>query len=237
MNISVIVRIHNEERNLEKFVKAYHDWVDHIFIQDDNSDSEDYIWNVIDEYPKTKLDFYDDKRIVTSNKNVTRAYHHIQLNQLIDSAKQVESDWIILDDCDSVPNKHLREGGRQIIEACPLDFVYVTRITFYKDLGYFPEFSTPKGSTGHCLWAWRANKGFRFIDNGCNAQRFDRIDSKRIYKLNPPYVLLHYPWPSDEVILQKRERYTAIYGEEYSRFDPLMFAGKLDKKIPWYAEE
>lgn len=232
MKISVIVRTHNEERNLPKFVEAYHDWVDYIFVQDDNSDDRTYLLDVMRDYPKVYVHWYYGKRIKAGK--ITRAFHHIQLNQLIEWAEGMKSKWIIMDDCDSIPNRELRLGGRKILKSCPKDFVYITKLHFYKDKGHFPEFSAPQGHSGHCLWAWKADKGFKFIDNGNKAQRFEKIDPDRIYKIDPPFVALHHPWPNDEVIAEKRERYTAIYGDEYKNFDPLSFAGKLEEP-PWYA--
>jgi len=232
MIISVIVRTHNEERNLERFVRAYHDWVDYIFIQDDESDDRDYLLDVFSKYEKTILSFYKGERII--RRTVTRAYHHIQLNQLINLAEWVESDWIIMDDCDSIPNKHFRDDGREIIESCEKDAIYLTRINFYKDGRHFPEFSSPGGNPGYCLYAWRGDKGFKFLDNGFHGQKFNPLEDEQKCKIGPPYVTLHYPWPDDEAITMKRKRYTEIYGFEYSNFDPLNFAGKLEKP-PEYA--
>lgn len=235
MIISVVVRTHNEERNLEKFVKAYHDWVDYIFIQDDESDDRTYLLDIMRDYPKAYVHWYYGERII--RKTITRAYQHIQLNRLIERAEGMKSDWIIMDDCDSIPNKNLRLAGRDIIEACDKNFIYIPKVTFYKDQGWFPKFAIPKDHWSTCLWAWKADKGFRFEDVGERSQYFTPIDDEKIQRLAPPFSALHCPWPNDDVIMEKRIRYTEIYGQAYSKFDPLMFAGPLDPNIPEWAVE
>ena len=235
MIISVIVRVHNEERNLERFVRAYHDWVDYIFIQDDESDDKTYLLDIEQKYPKAVVENYDGKRII--RETVTRAVQHIQLNQMIAWAENKNSDWIIMDDCDSIPNKTLRLGARQLIESCEKPFIYAPKLTFYKDQGWCPKFSMPHGKWATAIWAWKAKRGFEFIDNGERSQTFDPIDEKDKLRIYPPYATLHYPWPDDNVIIQKRIRYTEIYGMAYSKFDPLNFAGPVDKNIPEWAIE
>ena len=114
MVITVIVRVKNEERNLEKFVKCYHDWVDHILVQDDNSDSLDYLFDIEDNYPKVKVNYVP----VTQFKvgKVSRGYQDAQLNTLIFAAECLGSDWIIMDDCDCTPNEILQKDIRGLLE-------------------------------------------------------------------------------------------------------------------------
>lgn len=231
MIITAIVRTHNEKRNLEPFVAAYHDWVDHILIQDDESDDYQYIYDVLDKYSKTLVDIYDGERI--ERGEISRAKQHIQLNELIEWAESLGSDWIIMDDCDSVPNADLREQGKEILTQCLVDFVYVSRLYLYKDEGYFPKMSMPNGEWAQGLWAWKANKDFRFLDRGDKPQGFKRPKPDNILRLLPPYILIHKPWPTDDVIAEKRIRYTAIYGKDYEKFDPKESSGKLEPLPEW----
>lgn len=235
MKISVIVRTHNEEKNLEKFILSYVNWVDHILVQDDESDDVQYLFDMKFKYPKVQLDFYKGKRIEVGN--ITRAYQHLQLNSMIEWAESIGTDWIIMDDCDCRPNYLLKEKGKEILHYPPITYkkFCVTRLYVYKDRGYIHDMSYKDNRWLPSLWAWRANQGFRFLDNGHAGQKFCVVDDEYIVDILPPYCLLHYPWQDDEMIETKRQRYTAIYGEEYKNFDPLRF-GSL-QKLPEWAKE
>jgi len=235
MIISVIVRTHNEERNLNRFILGYYNWVDYILVQDDQSDNIDYIINAVETYsPKVQFGTYSDKRM--GSGDISRAYHHIQLNQLIDWAEELNSDWIIMDDCDCFPNRILKNGARELLENCEKDFIFATRVYFYKDGGFLSNFCSSGGVWQQGIWAWKANKEFRFIDDGARPQKFDPISDERILRIKPPLSLLHFPWPDNEVINEKRKRYSAIYGSVYNNFDPLRFGGKLLPPEDWMVE-
>ena len=203
MKITVIVRTHNEERNLERFVDSY-PWADKILIQDDKSANKDYL---IDIFTKNELRvglrFYNGRRL--ERNGVSRAIHHVQLNSMIDWAEEIGTDWIIYDDCDCFPTKNLTKDGRKLIEISHRDFIYATRYYLYKDMGYAPKMS-PDGS----LWAWRANKGFRFLPLDDKPQTVDEPDSVWNFH-GTTFALLHNPWPDDETIARKMDFYSKLY--------------------------
>ena len=228
MKIVVVVRTYNEQENLPKFIDSYIDWVDLILVQDDWSEDQEYLYDLP---RKVLVSHYSGERI--ERKNITRAKQDVQLNSLIRWAEHLRADWIIMDDCDSVPNIHLQEDGRSILEGCKQDFVYTTRFYLYKDHGYFPEMSNHNGNLVPSILAWKAHKGFNFINNVDNSQKFTLPDSEQIRKLEIPYILLHSPWSSDKIIEEKRMRYTEIYGEQYATFDPLSFGGELELLPEW----
>ena len=229
MKITVIIRTYNEQENLPKFIEAYIDWVDLILVQDDWSEDVDYLFDLP---KKVRVSFYTGERI--ERDKITRAKQDIQLNGLIQWAEHLESDWIIMDDCDCLPNKHLRLGGRHILENCDRDYVYVPRLYLYKDQGHFPKLVKPNGDWAYSLWAWKARKGFEFLENGDNGQKAMKVNEKDRYEVGvPPYCLLHDPWPNDTVIAEKRFRYSQIYGDEYKEFDPLKFGGKIEPLDEW----
>jgi len=229
MKIAVIVRTYNEQKNLPKFIEAYIDWVDYILVQDDWSED----WEYLQDLPKKVLvSFYTGERI--ERDKITRAKQDIQLNSLIQWAEHIKADWIIHDDCDCVPNYHLIRGGRHILENCDKDFVYATRLYLYKDQGHFPELAKHEGEWVHSLWAWKANKGFEFLENGDNGQKAMPVKKKDKFEIGiPPYCLLHSPWPDDATIAEKRFRYSQIYGDQYENFDPLKFGGELEELPEW----
>lgn len=228
MKISVIVRTYNEQENLPLFIDSYIDWVDHILISDDWSENVEYLFDLP---KKVWVSFYTGTRI--EREQITRAKQHTQLNGLIRWAEHIGSDWIIMDDCDSIPNVHLIQNGKEIMKSCEKDFIYAIRLYLYKNDGWFPKLSKPNGEWAHGIWAWKANKEFRFIDNDDGPQKFDRPDEDNILKLDCPYALIHSPWKNDQVIAEKRFRYTQIYGKEYSNFDPIKIGGALQPLPEW----
>lgn len=228
MKIVVIVRIYNEQHNLPAFIDAY-DWADTILIQDDWSDDDEYLYGLP---KKCKVSYYTGERI--ERPELTRAKQHIQLNSLIRWAEHLEADWIISDDCDSLPNVALIRDGRKILESCKRQFIYTTKFHLYKDKGYFPNLSNIEGKWQHALWAWKTESYFRFKDAGDRPQNFDRPEENNILRLPiPPYVMLHRPWYDDDIIKDKQIRYTSIYGDEYKNFNPLHFGGTLKELPKW----
>jgi len=232
MRITATVRTKNEEKNLRRFVESYQ-WADNVLIMDDFSDDETYLNEVVSEFENAQWKQFPGKRV--AKEGITRAPHGNHINALFDWAEEIGTDWIIFDDCDCFPNKLFRSSAREIIEACKQDFIYLVRIYLYKDKGYFPYMSKPAGEWEASAYAFRANQGFRFsVDESLPyIQTFVRPDESYVLRLMPPYCLIHCPWPDDEAIAIKRDRYSRTYGERYSRFDPLNFAGELDNLEVW----
>lgn len=232
MKIAIIVRTYNEQKNLPLFIDAYIDWVDYILVQDDLSENTDYLQNLPE---KVIVSYYEGERI--ERDKITRAKQDIQLNSLIQGAENLGTDWIIMDDCDCFPNFSLKRDGRTILETSKKEFVFVTRLYLYKDRGHFPKLARHNEEWTPSLWAWKANKGFEFVDNGDNGQKTKYVNVRDRHSLNtPPYVLLHKPWPDDETIAEKRFRYSQIYGNTYKDFNPLSFGGKLEELPEWANE-
>ena len=96
--IVVIVRTHNEQKNLNRFVLAYYDWVDRILVEDDESSNNTYLLDIKERYgDKVFVRYYNGQRV--ERNGVSRAIHHKQLNGLIEWAEECNTDWIIHDDC------------------------------------------------------------------------------------------------------------------------------------------
>jgi hypothetical protein len=141
-----------------------------------------------------------------------------------------------MDDCDCFPNESLKKDARKLMSTTTKDFIYAIKVHIYKNKGYLSKMSRKDGRWLQNIWAWRANKGFKFIDNGVHGQRFDLIDEDKKDYIPTPYATLHHGWPDDETIELKRTRYTAIYGDEYKDFHPLNFGGSI-VELPEWAKE
>jgi len=234
MKIVVTVRVRNEEKNLERFVQSYYDWVDKIVIlSNDDVENIDYILDIENRYhPKVQSFLFTGQEM--ERGGVTRPAHGEQLNQLINLAEWYDPDWIIHDDCDCFPNKDVKDHGRRILETCERDFIYLTRLYLYKNEGHFPKLSKPFGKWTPGLWAWRAGLGFEFSIADPYVHTFSEPDRERIQKIMPPMCLLHHPWTDDETIQRKRDFYSKWYN--VPALHPLMMGGEL-QELPWWAME
>jgi len=229
--IVVIVRTHNEERNLNKFILAYYDWVDRILVYDDSSDDVEYLINAREQYKdKVRLQFYDNELPRIEGDGVSRAEHYVQLNYMIAWAESLGATWIIHDDCDCVPVKELQELGREFLDLCHTDFMFVTRYYLYKDQGYAPGMS-PDAS----LWAWKTSTGFRFKEVPGNPQTFDPLPNYRVWNFhNTAYALLHRPWPDEETIQRKMDFYKRLYG--HVAIHPADYIGDIVPLESWMVD-
>lgn len=202
MNIVVIARTLNEERYIERFLRGY-EWADHIVLMDGGS--TDRTMEIAIKHPKV-LWLKFDKQVVLQPSGRVMNPENGHANALMHAASMLRPDWIVMDDCDCVPNYLLREQARTLIESESLNEIFAYRLYMWKREFYFP-----KMMVGKSLWAWRPD---RVSIRGNEAK--DPFDIEYIHQFNwqsprdeleLPLCLLHDGWPDDARIEEKMKRY------------------------------
>lgn len=191
-------------------------------------------------FPNVEVRNYDV--FIEMDYGIVRTPHGSHLNFLIDWAFiQEKADWIICDDCDCFPNYEVKNNARALMESTDKNYIYITRLYLWKDEGHFPNLAKPhREDYVPSIWAWRQGTGLRF--------RSDRVSSveshqelsfiphpSQILNLMPPYVLLHCPWQTDEMVERKLAFYR-LSGQVKNMQHPLHFGGSVEP-LPDFAHE
>jgi hypothetical protein len=233
MKVVATCRTRDEEYNIAKFCNSYR-WADKVLIADGGSEDNTKI--IASCYPNVEVRDFEDR--IISSSGLWRNPYGKHINFLIDWAEEEGADWMIFDDCDCRPNSYLKEDYRSIMKNNRnKDFIYVTRLYLWGEDKHFPKLATPSGKWTPSIWAWRLSSGFRFKeDNPWKTElEFRPKAHERLDLETPPYCLLHYAWPNEEILKKKIEFYTTI--KEIANMEhPMKFGGKLEPLPDWAHE-
>jgi len=230
MKIVTIVRTRNEERNIGRFLWSYRDIADEVLIADGGS--EDRTLLIASRFSYAKVRMFDEKKEMKNDLWRNPEAEH--LNFLVEWAEERGADWILMDDCDCVPNVKLQsEIRKQLVQDPIRDFVYAVRLYVYKDDKHLSGLSMiKKDEWATSLWGWKANLGLRFFNTDM-AYRFEPEPKKeQITSVLPEYCLLHYAWPDDEEIKRKMDFYN-LSGQIPDIRHPLEYGGELLPLPEW----
>jgi hypothetical protein len=225
--IIAVCRTLNEERNIERFCTEYSKIVDRIMICDGGS--EDNTINLTRQFSKVVVVPFEKrvkKKDLAGNK-AWRNPHGEHINFMIDWARKEGAEWIIFDDCDSVPNKYLKESGPPEFGSS-LGVLKVRRLYLYKEGSYFPQLS----NAGLGLWAWRANVNVRASEEDPWKHHMDIPKSAAEGLIDEPRCLLHYSFPDDEEIERKAAFYRIAKDMEMD-WHPRIFGGPITTLPEW----
>lgn len=221
--IITICRTLNEKRNIERFCEEYSKISDRILICDGGS--EDNTIELAQAFDKVSVIPF--RRRVYKD-SIWRNPHGKHINFMIGWAKKAGAEWIIFDDCDSVPNKHLKEVIPPEFSNPALNVLMVKRLYLYKDGEYFPRMS----DAGLGLWAWRASVSVRASTEDPWNHHMEIPDHAARGSIIEPRVLLHYSWPDDEEIRRKAAFYKIAKDMEID-WNPVAFGGGLAPIPEW----
>ena len=234
--IVVLVRTRNEAERIGAFCRAYKD-ADHIIVSDGGS--QDRTVEIASTFPNVILSPFNER--VQLGNGLWRNNDAQHVDHLIAEAKKLDPSWIILDDCDCVPNRELKANYRRLLEETTAEYVHVVRFYFWEKRHYFPRMSSPGGELEPSLWAWRGNIDFKMIDIP-PAYEFS-VDGRKVESLRtaspnldlyPPYALLHYSWDERRVKHKVKAYRKSGFIPEYS--DPRKWAGEMLPKTDWMVE-
>lgn len=219
--IVVTVRTKNEALNIERFCECYQ-WADSILVADGGS--EDNTIDLALQFPNVKVIQFPWKIVVNEKSELWRNPHGKHINLLIWAAKLEQADWIVFDDCDCVPNTVLQNDARDILAVSSYPAVFAYRVYIKGEDQYFPNANKP----GQSIWAWRREVDIEAKDTDMNHEIVGI--PKEGTKLEFPYALLHYFYPSEEVMNKKLELYRS-YNPSVNH--PSTFLGGLEKLPEW----
>lgn len=240
--IIAIVRTRDEERNIGRFCEAYQDIADKILVADGGS--EDKTIEIASSFPNVEIRNYTKRTQMKGGHWRNNDSDHI--NYLIAWAmeKEYEANWIILDDCDCVPNYLLRQDCRSILAETESNVVMAVRMYLWGTKEHFSNMSKPGKEHEKyegALWAWRPKIELFTVDRppaytltlGSHPVNKGLNKATGVEVVMPPYCLLHYSWDDPDITHRK----VAVYRDSGlipTQLHPLDFAGPL-KALPEWA--
>lgn len=228
MKIYTILRTRNEAKNIERFIHCYlNAGVDKILIAD--GESEDDTVSIAEGFYKVEVRNYPER--VYGQNGLWRNGEGKHINYLQDWAFEDGADWVILQDCDCVPNKVLQISLRGFFDfADDRKVVQATLIYVYGQDQYFPLLSEP----GSSLYAWHKDSGIRFSEvDPWNVDLISQEPIKRgTYDISLPACCLHYFCPDPETTMVKHNFYINS-GQQPSHVLPIESCGPLEQVKEW----
>jgi glycosyltransferase involved in cell wall biosynthesis len=204
MRVVVMCCTLNEELNIERYCKVYSRFADIILICDGGS--TDRTVQLAESFPKVEVVHFEE---VKSFGGIPWNPKGKQYSFAYSAVIEYNPDWIIVDECDSIPTLPLQKDIRALMKVeRNLDVIGLTRLYVLEETQFFPALSLG----GFYGWAHRAA-----TVNG-DFDRSDDLKHLRPYfpdpntwrNINPPYALLHFGWPSADAVSFKTRRYRAV---------------------------
>jgi glycosyltransferase involved in cell wall biosynthesis len=224
--IITVTRCFNEEKNIKRFVDGYR-FSDLIIVSDGGS--TDHSLDILYDYRSFVKVIHFKEQIEKNGVKWNPDNPHIQF--IIDAAKEYNPDWIILDDCDDVPNGLLRADARKILQETNKPQVNAFRLYMWGEDQFFPQMNGNFKPEYKSLWAWKPKEINIGADQSQHHGTIIGITEDNL-GLDIPYCLLHKSWHPD-TIQAKIDKYSAV-GIGMSH--PLNFAG-TPESLPEYAHE
>lgn len=208
MRVAVMCCVLNEERNIERYCQVYSRFVDDIVICDGGS--TDRTVELAKRSRKVQVVHFEEQMEFGGIPWNPLGKMH---NFAYEAARKLRPDWIITDECDSLPTQALQKTARSKMliemEKSRFNVIGVRRIYVLGKDKFYPQLSL-KGYFG---WAHRPDR----IDGcyrtsthkGIPRPDFPHPDTGSWRMLDPPLALLHYGWPDEETVIFKTRRYRA----------------------------
>lgn len=224
MKIVVAVRCFNEELNIKPFIERY-SFADQIIISDGGStDNSAYVLHDY-ESDNVKIVYFQEREVVGDQ---VWNPDHSHINFVLDEAKKLDPDFLIFDDMDCHPNKHLFENARQIIESSNAIQINVFRIYMWGLRMYFPAMNNNFDPAYTSLWGWNPRElDIRADPNVRHGTIVGTIPNP--FRIELPNCLLHYSW-NPYTVQYKVDRYNAL---GLPMQHPLYFAGEPKPIEDW----
>ena len=213
MKVVFALRVRDEEPTIRRAIEA-HDWVDLIIVCDGGS--VDNTCAIASEYPNVLLTHFDEWYV---RKDKTRRnIEGRQINHTLEVAEENGADWIVFEDCDCIPNSHLRRDMRKYMETTEFNYIFAPRLYIHGKDYYFNGLGlTPM------IYAWKAGLHLRTIDTNRH-WAFQEPHADYRVNLMPPYFRLHYFDPDEETTQRKL---ADIRSEVPGFMHPVDFGGEI----------
>lgn len=232
--VNVIVRTLNEADNIERFCRGYA-WADTILIADGGS--IDATVQLAQRFKNVQIKYFAPRIYVSSDGTPTTDFMNPESahqNFLIDWATAEGCNWVVADDCDSVPNKILKENAIELLNTCSANEVCTYQLYMWMTHSYFPQMNNNFAPHWQSLWAWNPRRTVvRCNESVPTHIQWEYEQRSSVVELEKPYVRLHQGWPTPEAIEKKLARYQA-WGRP--QVHPLNSCGPVEP-LPDWAEE
>jgi len=205
MKVVTIVRTLNEEENIARFC-LHHRFSDLVLVADGGS--TDRTVEIAAKFDYVRVRKFEQRIPLPDGSFMNPEPAHF--NSLIDWATEEGADWVVYDDCDSHPNRELRQDARYLMEFVAgntgCNGIMVNRLYLWGQAQYFP-----KASVGANQWAWMPER----VTVRCQGEGNSFFETViptigPAYELSaPPYCLLHHYAPNEEAVQEKMRRYEA----------------------------
>lgn len=204
MLVATVCRVVNESAHIKRFLSHYSEISDVILLADGGS--TDDTLELARKYRKVRIRHFSER---VERNGIWRNPEGKHLNFMADWAAKAGADWIIMDDCDSAPNKELRSSRalRSLMKNELLDVIKVPRMYLWGTDKWFPELSgmhDPKRGDWTGLWAFRPNKiKWSEINPYANELTNPQLEGLNVERLQFPNALLHYFCLNEELVQRK----------------------------------
>ncbi|NGX44884.1 MAG: hypothetical protein K940chlam2_00024 [Chlamydiae bacterium] len=231
MRVVVMCCTLNEERNIERYCEVYSRIADTIVICDGGS--TDKTIELARGFDKVHLVRFEEQMNLDGIPWNPKGKQH---NFAYDVVMENNPDWIITDECDSVPTRHLQENTRSLMEKADVienGVIGVKRIYILGENEFYPALSLE----GYFGWAHRPEKADSSYGEetpkGLRRKLFPNHETW--HSIEEPNALLHYGWPDKETVEFKTMRYRATGGLPASGHAIPSYAG-VPQALPEWAK-
>lgn len=224
MKIVVCARCYNNEEHIERFLYGY-SFADRVIISDGGS--TDNSIKFLKQSKKVNLHHFDQLK---EKDGIKYNEDNPHMNFVLNKAKELESDWLIFDDIDDVPNFKLRENARDLLENVQAVQVNAFRLYMWGEKEYFPKMNDYFNERYTSLWAWQPSRVHISADLNENHGTLMGLNTSP-YRILPPMCLLHFSW-NEKSVEEKKRRYEAM-GIEFKHPFEMVNAGKPVEVPEW----
>ena len=202
MRVVVMCCTLNEERNIERYCEVYSRFANKIVICDGGS--TDRTVAIASRFKKVRVVHFEELMDFDGIPWNPKGKQH---NFGYAAAMEDDPDWIIADECDSIPTLALQESARSLMEMSTLDVLGFMRIYVLGADRFFPRL----GFEGLFGWAHRPSTiDGRYLEDSYKGLARPRFPEPNLWhNFSPPHGLLHYGWPDEETVAFKTKRYRA----------------------------
>ena len=205
--IFVMLRTRNEESNIARFLSHYPpENADKILLSDGLS--TDRTVEIAKTYPNTYFNPFS--KVVYGKNGIYRqpeGEHFMYVNKWAREEGATDEDWLLWDDCDSVPTEAMVRDFRKIFDEADQQgklAIFAFHIYIWGDKEYFPAMNLP----GPICYAWKVKANVTWDESTQWGVIQRNIPAPHLrHNIRNPYALLHYFCPTEEIAQKKYEFY------------------------------